>query len=140
MLEMPEACPTSSGATDAVEADDAGPLANPSPTAMAISGATNAAYVQDAVTKPRTAKATAARPNPSATAELAPIFTARGVMRRGTAVLPAPRGRGAAGRGVGRRGGGSWKKGLRTSIGALTPPATSRIASVAPTSTGLRSS
>src|SRR4051812_18324051 len=39
MLEMPEAAPPSAGSTDDVEADEAGPLARPRPTAMITSGA-----------------------------------------------------------------------------------------------------
>src|SRR5689334_3932425 len=43
MLEMPEAWPTSAGATAAVDAEDAGPLARPSPIAVTASGSTKAA-------------------------------------------------------------------------------------------------
>ena len=42
MLEMPDAEPTWSAGTDAVEPADAGPLEMPSPTAIAIIGTTNA--------------------------------------------------------------------------------------------------
>src|SRR5213079_2534129 len=93
MFEMPDACPTSSGATAAVDADDAGPFARPSPTAIATSGITNARYVHDAVTKTRAAHATAARPNPSAIALREPILTASGVMSGVTAIIAAAAGR-----------------------------------------------
>ncbi len=43
MLETPEAPPTWVSGTDAVAAEDAGPLDRPMPTAMATSGSRNAA-------------------------------------------------------------------------------------------------
>src|SRR4029079_16305275 len=43
MLEIPEACPTWSCGTAEVDADDAGPLASPSPAESTISGTTKAA-------------------------------------------------------------------------------------------------
>ena len=42
MLDTPDADPTWSAGTQAVEADDAGPLDIPIPTAIAIRGSTNA--------------------------------------------------------------------------------------------------
>src|SRR5215207_9508844 len=92
MLEMPDACPTSSGETDDVDADDAGPFASPSPTAAAASGATNAAYVQEASTNASAPSATAASANPSATARRAPTFTASGVISGVTAIIAAAAG------------------------------------------------
>src|SRR5919112_606730 len=80
MFEIPDACPTSSAETTAVDADDAGPLASPSPTAVAASGATNTAYVHEALAKP------------TATAFRDPIFTASGVMSGVTAIMAAAAG------------------------------------------------
>src|SRR6478609_9875591 len=67
MLETPEAPPTWFSGTDAVAADDAGPLDMPMPTAMATSGSRNAAYVHDAWTKPTTTKPRVVRANPAPT-------------------------------------------------------------------------
>ena len=64
MFEMPEACPTSSGDTDDVDPDDAGPFATPRPIASATSGTTKAPYVQDDSTNARTANPAAARREP----------------------------------------------------------------------------
>ena len=49
MFEIPDACPTWSCDTTAVDvdSDDAGPFARPSPAASTMSGTTRAAYVQD---------------------------------------------------------------------------------------------
>src|SRR4029453_91458 len=44
MLDTPDASPTWCAGTHEVEADDAGPFDMPIPTAMRISGTTNAAY------------------------------------------------------------------------------------------------
>src|SRR6202012_3456922 len=93
--EIPDAWPTSSCETDAVDADDAGPLASPSPTAIATSGATNAAYCQDAVTNVSTTQPAAARPNPMTIAPRMPILTASGVMNGVIAIMPAAAGSGA---------------------------------------------
>src|SRR5215204_2382844 len=92
MFEMPDAWPTSSGDTDDVDPDEAGPLAMPRPTASATSGATNAAYVQDPSTNASTTKPAVASAKPSATARPAPIFTASGVMTGVTAIIPAAAG------------------------------------------------
>jgi hypothetical protein len=67
MLEMPDASPTWSAATHAVEPDDAGPLAMPRPTASTMSGPTNAPYAHEASTNARTASPAAPTANPSAT-------------------------------------------------------------------------
>ena len=48
MFDTPEADPTWSMGTQAVEADDAGPLDIPIPTAIAIRGMTKARYSQSA--------------------------------------------------------------------------------------------
>src|SRR5947199_8604900 len=89
MLEMPDAAPTSSTDTAAVDAEEAGPLASPSPAAIAISGSTNIAYVQDASTNARTANPTAANANPAATAIAGPILPASGVIS-GVMSISAP--------------------------------------------------
>src|SRR2546423_15031402 len=142
MFEMPDSCPTSSGSTTAVEADDAGPFASPSPTAITTSGITNARYVHDAVTNTKAAHATAARPNPSAIALREPILTASGVMSGVIAIIAAAAGRVArpACNALIPNADGFWKYKLSTYINALIAPATLRIASVTPTRIAFRSS
>ena len=71
MLEMPEAWPTWSADTAAVEPDDAGPLARPRPTDERDQREHERAYSHDASTNASAANPTAARPNPSATARAA---------------------------------------------------------------------
>src|SRR5688572_21752313 len=93
MFEMPEACPTSSGDTDDVDPDDAGPFATPRPIASATSGSTKAPYVQDASTNARAANPAAASPNPSATAAPPPMRPASGVISGVIAIMPAAAGR-----------------------------------------------
>src|SRR3954464_15639218 len=100
MLEMPEAAPTCSGATDAVEADEAGPLARPRPTATATRGRTNAQYDHPASTKartpaptrpgPRARRAESRTPSPPACRE--PIFWASGVISGVMAIIAAAAG------------------------------------------------
>src|SRR3954454_2182961 len=141
MFEMPEACPTSFWDTDAVDPDDAGPFATPRPIASATSGATNAAYVQDASTNARTPKPAAARAKPSATAAPPPMRPASGVISGVIAIMPAAAGSVAspASNALLPNAAGSWKYRLSTYMSALIVPATIRIASVDPTSTLLRS-
>src|SRR4051812_19377214 len=141
MFEIPEACPTWSRGTAAVEPDEAGPLATPRPTASATSGPTNAAHVHEASTNASTAKPTAARPKPSATAAPPPIRPASGVISGVIAIMPAAAGSVAspASNALMPNAAGSWKYRLSTYMSALIVPATIRIASVAPTSTLLRS-
>src|SRR3954451_6398731 len=93
MLEMPDAAPTWSSGTDAVEADDAGPLAIPRPTAVTTSGRTNTAYAQDSLTNASTTNPTVASAKPSATALPAPIFEVSGVMKGVMTIIPAAAGR-----------------------------------------------
>src|SRR6186713_3369156 len=92
MFEMPDACPTSSGDTAAVDPDDAGPFATPRPIASATSGATKAPYVHDDSTNASTASPRAARPNPSATAAPPPMRPASGVISGVMAIMPAAAG------------------------------------------------
>src|SRR4051812_47966643 len=142
MFDMPEACPTWSRGTDAVDPDDAGPFATPRPIASATSGTTKAAYVQDASTNASAPKPAAARPNPSATAAPPPMRPASGVINGVIAIIPAAAGSVAspASNALIPNAAGFWKYRLSTYISALIVPATMRIASVAPTSTRLRSS
>src|SRR3954447_18214030 len=142
MFEMPDACPTWSGETDAVDPDEAGPFATPRPIASATSGATKAAYVQDASTNASTPNPAAARPNPSATAAPPPMRPASGVISGVIATIPAAAGSVAspASNALIPNAAGFWKYRLSTYMSALIVPATMRIASVAPTSTRLRSS
>src|SRR5580765_4937148 len=93
MLEMPEAAPVSSGATDDVEAADAGPFAIPRPTEISTSGATNATYVHEAPTRMRIPEPRVATAKPRATARPAPIFTASGVISGVTRIIAAAAGR-----------------------------------------------
>ncbi len=64
MLETPDAAPTWFSGTDAVAADEAGPLDSPIPTATATSGSTKAAYRQSASANPTAANPTAVSTNP----------------------------------------------------------------------------
>src|SRR6185436_10828586 len=80
MLEMPEAAPTSSGSTHAVEMDDAGPFCRLMPTASATSGSTNEAYAQEAETVASTTNATVMMMKPTAIVVRGPIFVTIGVM------------------------------------------------------------
>ena len=52
MFETPDASPTWSSGTDAVAAEEDGPLDRPMPTAMATSGSRNAAYCHDTSASP----------------------------------------------------------------------------------------
>src|SRR4051794_11327655 len=111
MFEIPEAAPTWSSGTDDVDADEAGPFEIPSPTAVAISGRTNAAYAHEGFTNIRATKPTVASMKPSATALPAPIFDARGVMNGVITIMPAAAGSVAtpAWSGLSPRAAGSWK-------------------------------
>src|SRR6188472_1663030 len=68
MFEIPEAEPTWSADTAAVEPEEAGPLEMPRPTESTSSGAMNAAYAHDASTNASAAKPAVARTKPSASA------------------------------------------------------------------------
>src|SRR3954452_16540084 len=92
MFEMPDAAPVSRASTEEVDADDAGPLAIPSPTAISTSGATNATYAHDAPTKIRIPDPSVATAKPSATARPAPIFIASRVINGVTAIIAAAAG------------------------------------------------
>src|SRR3954452_22337915 len=93
MFEMPDAWPTWSADTEAVDPDEAGPLAIPSPTARPTSGRTNAAYVHDASTNASAAKPTVATANPTPPPPPPPILLARGVMNGVITIIPAAAGR-----------------------------------------------
>src|SRR5262245_41124280 len=92
MLEMPDAWPTWSADTDDVDADEAGPLERPRPTASRTSGPTKAVYVQLSVTNARTTNAIVVSRKPSATARSEPMRTAIGVMNGVTAIIVAAAG------------------------------------------------
>src|SRR5689334_3415751 len=92
MLEMPEAAPTSSAATAAVEAEDAGPLDRPSPTATPINGSTNAPYSQEDFAKARAPRLTAAIRKPSPTAWREPMRAARDEISGVIAIIAAAAG------------------------------------------------
>src|SRR3954451_8805950 len=64
MLDTPEALPTCSWRTEAVAAEDEGPLDRPMPTAIARTGRRNAAYSHDDFVKPRTTNPAAIAMNP----------------------------------------------------------------------------
>src|SRR3954465_5087442 len=142
MFDMPAAWPTWSAETDAVEPDEAGPLAMPRPTASPTSGRTNAAYSHDALTNARTAKPAAASTKPRAMARPPPTFAASGAISGVMAIIPAAAGSVArpAWNAFSPSPAGSWKYRLSRYIRALIVPATIRIASVAPTRIALRSS
>src|SRR6478752_6789798 len=93
MFEMPLAAPTSSAGTHDVATDAAGPLANPMPTAAAISGRTNAPYVHDEDTNARAAKPIAARTNPPAMTLRTPKRVASLVTSGVTTIRPTVAGR-----------------------------------------------
>src|SRR4029079_525688 len=95
MLETPEAPPTWFSGTEAVAADDAGPLDIPMPTAMATSGSTNATYVHDAPTNATTTNPIVVRANPAPIVCRPPNFFAS----RGTSGATPPRATRARSRG-----------------------------------------
>ena len=138
MFEMPEAGDLLRR-DHAVESRRGGAVGRPRPTAMAISGSTKAAYVQRTLTK-ASREADGRRANPSAIALRARSAGERSDQR-------GDRDHGGRRRQGGQAGlqrahpeaDGSWKYRLSRYMRALMAPATSRIASVAPTSTGLRS-
>src|SRR6188472_2100072 len=94
MFEIPDAWPTWSCDTTAVDVDndDAGPFARPSPAASTTSGMTKAAYVQDDSTNPNTPNPTAPKAKPATIADLAPMRAASGVINGVTAIKPAAAG------------------------------------------------
>ena len=93
MFEIPDAEPTWSAETDDVEPADAGPLARPRPTASAISGTTNAAYVPRRVHEREVAEADRReRRTRDATALAPPILAASGVIAGVMAIMPAAAG------------------------------------------------
>src|SRR6476619_1175147 len=93
MLETPEAAPTCSAETHAVEADVAGPFASPIPTATAISGRTNAAYRHEPSTKPTSAKPRAGIAKPAPTTGRPPNRAATRGTNGAIATSPAVAGR-----------------------------------------------
>ena len=92
MFEIPDACPTWSCETAAVDADDAGPFASPRPTESSTSGRTRLAYAQDDSMSASAPNPTAARPKPATMANLVPIRAASGVMNGVTAIMAAAAG------------------------------------------------
>ena len=92
MFEIPDACPTWSCDTAAVDADDAGPFARPSPADSATSGRTRLAYVQEDSTSANAPNPTAPRPKPATMASLVPMRAASGVINGVTAIM-APAGK-----------------------------------------------
>src|SRR3954454_20060888 len=92
MFELPAAWPTWSAETDAVDPDDAGPLAMPRPTASPTSGRTNARYAHDASTNASAAKPAVASAKPNAIARAPPTRLASGVMSGVIAIIPAAAG------------------------------------------------
>src|SRR6478609_1211775 len=142
MLDAPDADPTCSTGTHEVEADDAGPLDIPMPTATAMSGMTKARYSQSASASPMTANPAVVMANPRPTTCRAPSRAANLGTRGATTTRPTVAGSVAspACRGVNPSELGSWNHRLSTYISALIVPAPMRIATVDPTSTRLRSS
>src|SRR5688572_16548069 len=110
MFETPDADPTCSAGTHAVDADDDGPLLNPIPTATAMSGRTNALYSQDDSTRPTAAKPTAVTRKPMPITWRPPSLLARRGTSGATATSPAVAGSVAspACRGEKPRVEGSW--------------------------------
>src|SRR5262245_681101 len=92
MLEMPDAAPTCSAETAEVEAEEAGPLANASPTESTTSGPRNARYVQLDSTNVSTPKLMAESRKPSATSRAGPTLTANGVITGVTRIITAAAG------------------------------------------------
>src|SRR6476659_1528084 len=76
MFETPDAAPTWSADTAAVDADEAGPLDRPMPTAIAISGSRNAEYFQSGLTRPIATKPTVVIRKPSTITRRPPIRAA----------------------------------------------------------------
>src|SRR6478736_6187775 len=92
MLEMPDAAPTWSAETAEVEADEAGPLANASPSESRTSGPRNARYVQLACTNVSAAKLAADRRKPTAISRAGPNLTASGVIAGVARIITAAAG------------------------------------------------
>src|SRR5690349_24924746 len=135
MLETPDASPTWCADTEAVAADDAGPFDRPIPTATAISGRTNAPYLQSDWATPTTAKPTAVMANPAATT-IRPVNFAASLGTSGAvSTRPTVAGRVASPACNGEKPSatGSWKYRLSRYIRALIVPAPMRITSVDPT-------
>ena len=118
------------GGVEVEHSDEAGPLASPNPTAIATSGATNAAYSHDAPTNRNTPQPIAARAKPAPIAARLPILTASGVISGVIAIIPAAAGNVAspACNALIPRAAGFWKYRLITYMSALIAPATIRIA------------
>ena len=76
-----------------VDADDAGPLARPSPAASTTSGTTRAAYVQDDSTNANAPNPAAPRPKPATMANRVPMRAASGVINGVTAIIAGSRGK-----------------------------------------------
>jgi hypothetical protein len=110
MLETPDAEPTWVAETDAVAADDAGPLDGPIPMATAT-GRTKAAYRHGASTKPIAANPPAVIANPAATTWRPPNRTARRGTSGATSTSPTVAGSVArpASYGLNPRVSASWK-------------------------------
>src|SRR3954453_21443976 len=111
MFEVRDAGPTWAADPEAVDPDEAGPVAMPSPTASPISGTTNAAYVHDASTNASAANPAVASTKPNAMARPPPTRAARGVMSGVIAIMPAAAGSVAspAWNALSPRVAGSWK-------------------------------
>ena len=94
MFEIPDACPTWSCDTTAaaVDADDAGPLARPSPPASTRSGRTKLAYVHDDSTSANAPNPAAPKAKPTTMASLVPMRAASGVISGVTAISPTAAG------------------------------------------------
>src|SRR5262245_54983042 len=116
MLDTPEAAPTWSSGTHAVDAAEAGPLDRPIPTAMATSGTTNRAYRHDESTRPTAAKPAEVTRKPSATTWRPPNLVASFGTIGAITTRPTVAGRVAspASSGVKSRVLGFWKYRLRT--------------------------
>src|SRR6478752_3919620 len=88
MLEIPLAEPTSSFGTHDVATEEAGPFANPMPTAAAINGTTNEPYVHEDSTRASAPKPTAATTKPPAMTLRTPNFVASRVTSGVTTIKP----------------------------------------------------
>src|SRR6476469_3728370 len=111
MFETPEADPTWLAGTHAVEADEAGPLDRPIPTATATSGSRKTTYFHEDSTKPIAANPTPVSRKPRVTTSRPPKRPARRGTNGAIATRPAVAGRVArpACRGLKPSVLGSWK-------------------------------
>src|SRR5438128_2487022 len=136
MFDTPDAAPTCFSSTEAVAAEDDGPLDIPIPTAAAITGRTKATYRHELCVRPMAAKPAVLMRKPAPMVCRPPSRWARRGTRGATTTRPTVAGSVAspACSGLNPRADGFWKYRLSRYIRPLIVPAPMRIAIVEPTS------